>query len=145
VDLRSNAELAAARGAAERGQALNGEQAIMSDDHDERRREDRIPVEADASVESSDKGRTAHAKSINMSSAGVLLRFDEPVPLAVGDRVTCDFLMHHEPSLPLPYWGLGRIVRVGAGGTVAVELQSVGLRGLGTEDSTSPTLPFDAS
>jgi hypothetical protein len=104
-----------------------GGKAFVRDNPMHVKREDRIAIEADATVEFGETGQSSAAKSINMTSAGVLLRFDEPVELAAGDRVTCDFLFEHGPDLPLPYWGLGRIVRVDAAGSVAVELHATGL------------------
>jgi hypothetical protein len=114
----------------------------MGDEHVERRRETRIPVEADASIASGRNSPAARAKSINMTSTGVLLRFDEPVSLAVGERVTCRFTGSHEPPIPLPYWGLGRIVRVDAA-NVAVELQATGLTQRHSKASASPTISSD--
>jgi hypothetical protein len=93
----------------------------------ERRKEDRISVEAAGTVELIESGQSSHARSINMTSGGVLLRFDEPVALAEGEQVACDFLGDHGPELPLPYWGLGRIVRVDPAGSVAIELNTAGL------------------
>jgi hypothetical protein len=102
----------------------------MGDERVERRRETRVPVEAGASVESG--GHAAQAKSINMTSTGVLLRFDEPVSLSVGGQVKCGFTASPGANVLLPYWGLGRIVRVNDG-DVAVELKGTGLAALSSQ------------
>lgn len=108
------------------------------------KREDRIPVEAPAIVESVDTGQHSEGKSINMTSGGVLLHFDKPVPLAVGDQVSCDFLVEHGPGLPLPYWGLGRIVRVdSAAQSVAVELNTTGLAQFDPNSVVAPVPVLD--
>jgi hypothetical protein len=104
----------------------------MSEKHVYVDREERLPIEAKATVEHGAPRHSFHAKSVNMSSGGVLLHFDEPVELAVGDQVTCDFVVEHEPNRPLPYWGLGRVVRVDAADSCAVELHATGLAPIGS-------------
>jgi len=115
----------------------------MSSTHIEVEREDRIPVEAEATVEFGGPGHSSHAKTINMTSAGVLLHFDEPVELAVGDLVTCDFVVEHKPEVPLPYWGLGKIVRVDSAGSFAVELQATMLVPFGSTQVVAPVASLD--
>jgi hypothetical protein len=109
----------------------------MSDKHLYIEREERIPIEADTTVEFGEPIHSSHAKSVNMTSGGVLLHFDEPVELAVGDTVTCDFVVEHKQNQPLPYWGLGRIVRVDSADSVAVELQATGLVPLNPESAAA--------
>jgi len=75
-------------------------------------RELRFLIEAGATVEVSKNGQTICATTVNMSSSGVLLHFEEPVQLEVGDQVTCEFRVEHEADKPLPYWGVGNVVRV---------------------------------
>jgi hypothetical protein len=87
----------------------------MEPDHLEQRpkqRELRFLIEAGATVEVGKNGQTIHATTVNMSAGGVLLHFEEPVQLEVGDQVTCEFRVEHEADKPLPYWGVGNVVRV---------------------------------
>ncbi|HYW40713.1 MAG TPA: hypothetical protein VE957_21610 [Terriglobales bacterium] len=70
-----------------------------------------FPIEAGATVKASKNSQTIHATTVNMSAGDVLLHFEEPVQLAVGDQVACEFRVAHEAGSPLPYWGLGNVVR----------------------------------
>ena len=82
----------------------------------DRRREPRYPIQAGAAVEVNSNGngygRSIRATTVDMSGCGVLLQFEEPAQLAVGDRVICEFQLPQEAGKPLPYWGVGSIVRV---------------------------------
>ena len=78
----------------------------------ERRREPRFPIQAGATVEVTANGRVVHAITIDMSGCGVLLDFAESVPLTVGQQVICEFNVSHDADKPLPYWGVGKVVRV---------------------------------
>lgn len=110
----------------------------MSETRDRVTREERIPIEAEATVEFA-SGQSTHAKSMNMTSGGVLLRFDSPVSMAVGDQVTCEFVVEHDPDIPLPYWGLGKIVRIDGGGSdAAVKLQATTLVPSAPNSSVAP-------
>jgi hypothetical protein len=93
----------------------------MEAEKSEKRKEVRYMVEAGATVELNRNGKIACATTLNMSGSGVLLRFDEPVQLAVGDEVICDFKVSHEAERPLPYWGVGNVCRV-EGCCVAIKL-----------------------
>ncbi len=104
----------------------------MEPDYPLKRRELRFLVEAGATVEVSKNGQTVHAKTVNMSPSGVLLNFEEPVQLAVGDQVICEFKVAHEADSPLPYWGVGDVVRVG-NSSVAVLLKAGGYSPLKSE------------
>ena len=63
----------------------------MEPERAERRKEPRFPIQAGAVVEVNNNGRIARATTVNMSSFGTLLQFQEPLPLQVGDRVICEF------------------------------------------------------
>jgi hypothetical protein len=84
----------------------------MEPEYSTKRTEVRFLIEAGATVKASKYGQTIRATTVNMSAGGVLLHFEEPVQLAVGDQVTCEFRVAHEAGSPLPYWGLGNVVRV---------------------------------
>lgn len=92
----------------------------MDKEQSDKRREVRYLIEAGATVELNKNGQIAHATTLNVSGSGTLLRFDEPVQLAVGDEVTCDFKVSYEANQPLPYWGIGNVARVD-GCCVAIE------------------------
>ena len=90
-----------------------------------RRREPRFLIEAGATVELCKSGQTIRAITANMSGCGVLVDFEEPVQLAVGDRVICEFMVVHDADKPLPYWGVGNVARV-ENSRVAIELKGGG-------------------
>lgn len=104
----------------------------MGTDGADRRREERFPIRAGATVAVSRGGRTTSATTLDISGGGVLVQFAEPVPLAVGDQVVCDFDVSHEADKPLPYWGLGSVVRVD-GCRAAIDLKAGGLSPLNDE------------
>ena len=91
----------------------------------ENRREPRFQIEAGATVELHNKGQIAKATTVNMSGCGVLLEFDVPPDVAVGDEVNCDFKLSKEAGETLPCWGLGTVVRVD-NLRVAVEFRGAG-------------------
>lgn len=96
-------------------------------------------IEAGATVKASKNGQTIRAATVNMSPSGVLLHFEEPVQFAVGDQVSCEFRVEHEASSPLPYWGLGNVVRV-KDCSVAVELKAGGFSPLDAEADTAASM-----
>jgi hypothetical protein len=98
----------------------------MEAEHSEKRKEPRLAIHAETTILRGRDGQTASATTVDMSASGVLLHFKEPVHLAPGDRVTCDFIVSHDPDKPLPYWGMGSIVRVN-GCDVAIDLKATGL------------------
>jgi hypothetical protein len=104
----------------------------MEPDHSGKRRELRFLIEAGARVEVCKSGQTLRATTANMSGGGVLLDFEEPVQLAVGDRVICEFMVLHDADKPLPYWGVGNVARV-ENCRVAIELKGGGFSPLKSE------------
>jgi hypothetical protein len=100
------------------------------------RREVRFVMEAGATVKVLKTGQILHAKTVNMSGGGVLLHFDEPAPLSVGDRVDCEFRVVPEQGSPLPYWGVGDVIRL-EGCCVALELKAGGFCPLTSERAAS--------
>jgi hypothetical protein len=111
------------------------EVAAMEMETCEKRRELRVAVRG-SSIVVNHNGRTATGKTVDMTSAGVLLRFTNPDEFAVGDLVTCDFFVEHDDEQILPYWGVGSIVRV-EGWDIAIELKATGL----TELTPGPASP----
>jgi len=103
-----------------------------------KQRELRFLIEAGATVEVSKNGQTIHATTVNMSAGGVLLHFEQPVQLEVGDQVICEFRVEHEADKPLPYWGVGNVVRV-EDCRVAVMLKFGGFSPLQSETGTAMT------
>jgi PilZ domain-containing protein len=99
---------------------------VMEPHYPHQRREVRFVIEAGATVEVGKNGQTIHATTVNMSGGGVLLHFEESVPLAVGDQVSCEFKVEHGADSPLPYWGLGEVVRVIEGCSFAIVLKAGG-------------------
>jgi len=95
----------------------------MEPDAAERRRDPRFPVNAEAAVELPKSHEVVSATAINLSESRALLRFGGPVELAVGDDLVCDFKVGHGPDVALPYWGVGRVVRVD-GCSAAIDLSA---------------------
>jgi len=93
----------------------------MEHDSSERRRELRFPITAGACVEVKGHNGLTTATTIDVSGGGVLLRYEGAQSLAVGDQVTCEFLLPQDQGQPLPYWGVGSVVRV-RGNAAAVDL-----------------------
>ncbi|MGA9415417.1 MAG: PilZ domain-containing protein [Terriglobales bacterium] len=77
----------------------------MEPEYSNKRKEVPFLIEVRATVKASKNGQTIRATTVNMSGCGVLLQFDEPVLLAVGDQVSCEFKVAHKADSPLPYWG----------------------------------------
>jgi len=102
-------------------------------DHSPKRREPRFVIEAGATVEVCKNGQTMRATTANMSGGGVLLNFEEPVQLEVGDHVICEFRVLHDADKPLPYWGVGNVARV-ENCRVAIEFKGGGYRPLRSEN-----------
>ena len=72
----------------------------------------RFPVQPGTTIEINHEGVPDHAAVKNISFTGILLQFDHPVELAIGDWLTLDFIQDDPNALPLPYWGVGRVVRL---------------------------------
>lgn len=102
------------------------------------RKEVRFVIEAGATVKVLKTGQLLHAKTVNMSGGGVLLHFDEPVPLSAGDPVDCEFRVVPEHGSPLPYWGMGNVVRL-EGCCVAIVLKAGGFCPLTSEQAAADT------
>jgi hypothetical protein len=71
------------------------------------------------------KGKAVRATTVNLSGCGVLLHFREPVQIAVGDELICEFKVRHRAGKSLPCWGVGHVVRID-GTKAAVELSAGG-------------------
>jgi hypothetical protein len=104
----------------------------MGSDGSEKRKELRIAIEGTATVTANHNGRSMPATTVDMTSAGVLLRFAEANQFATGDLVTCDFFVLRDDDSLLPYWGVGTICRVD-GCDVAIALDATGLCELKSE------------
>ncbi|MGB8012508.1 MAG: PilZ domain-containing protein [Terriglobales bacterium] len=90
-----------------------------------RRRELRFMIEAGATVEVVKCGQTFRATTVNMSGCGVLLHFEKPAVLVVGDEVVCEFKIEDDVEETLPYWGVGTVVRI-ADLDVAIDIKGGG-------------------
>lgn len=104
----------------------------MEDHGVDKRREPRFAIGAGTVVEVFRDGRTVRATTVNISGCGVLLQLDEPIGLAVGDQVICEFSIPAGTDKPLPCWAVGDIVRIDdcrvaidfkAGGFVSLDLK----------------------
>jgi hypothetical protein len=119
----------------------------METDHPykHQQRELRYRIEAGANVEVIKNGRTIRATTVNMSGCGVLLHFERPVQLVVGDQVMVEFKITDQADKPLPYWAVGNIVRV-EGCRVAIEFKGGVFSRLdpGTGIAVPPDIESDA-
>jgi hypothetical protein len=77
-----------------------------------RRREIRFPAKPGTIVEVNRDGVPDRATTRDISFSGILLEFDHPITLAIGDWVTLDFARDASSAVPLPYWGVGQVVRI---------------------------------
>jgi hypothetical protein len=110
----------------------------MQPDGIDQRREPRFPIQTGAAVEVQKRGQIVNATTVNISGCGVLLEFEIPTQLAVGDPVVCEFRVTRQADKPLPCWGVGDVVRVD-GCRVAVDFKAGGLAPLEPEpDETGP-------
>lgn len=98
----------------------------MDCDGPERRKEPRYVIHAGAAVEVCHDGWTSKATTVDISGSGVLMEFAEPVSLAVGCEVFCQFSVSYANEQVLPYWGVGTVVRVDDR-QAAVEFSAAGL------------------
>ena len=112
----------------------------MESEHPEKRREPRYPIQAGASVTVNKSGLITRATTVNKSGSGVLLHFEEAVQLALGDQVTCEFQVSHDADKPLPYWGVGHVVRV-EGCCIGIEFKAGVLCELESESGPGATAP----
>jgi hypothetical protein len=96
----------------------------------DKRKETRYPIDAEATVQSAKNGGTIRATTENLSERGVLLHFKDPIQLAIGDEVTCEFSAIHDADQALPCWGVGRVIRVDGhrvdGHHAAIEFSAAG-------------------
>jgi hypothetical protein len=95
----------------------------MDPNRPDKRREPRLAVRVGAAVRVRGRGRLFSATSINLSGCGALLRFEEPLDLAVGDSVTCELEVSSDDRAELPCWVDGTVVRV-AGADIAIDFRA---------------------
>lgn len=84
----------------------------MNQNREHKQRELRFLIDAGATVDVIKNGQTIRATTVNMSGSGVLLHFNQPVSLVVGDQVIGEFKIEGGADDSLPYWAVGNIVRV---------------------------------
>ncbi len=87
----------------------------MEEKSRERRKETRYPVQAKAIVQKKN-GETILATAVNVSSSGMLLRFDQPCPLCLDEEVTVDVELREKRDQPFSAWGFGRVAHIDANG-----------------------------
>jgi hypothetical protein len=103
----------------------------------EKRREPRFDIQAGAVVRLRRDGDIVTASTVNISGCGVLLQFETPISIAVGDAVVCDLDISDEQGQVLPCWADGTVVRVD-GTRVAVDFRA------GSWSPGHPPAPFKA-
>ncbi len=106
----------------------------------EKRKEPRYPIAAEATIRPIDGGEGAPARTVNLSGAGVLLRFERPLGLRVGQQVICEVTLPDAPGKPLPSWGLGTVVRVDDS-CAAIELQAGSFDPAPAPDDSGDSIP----
>ncbi len=110
----------------------------------DRRRSTRYPIETDAIVQAEKMGEPRTAKTVNVSTGGVLLRPNTKWNLAVGDEVSCDIDLHDDPEKALPFWGVGNVVRVDQDST-AIELKAAAFDRAGDAEASDKSDPQSGS
>jgi hypothetical protein len=81
--------------------------------HPELRKEIRFQIKAVAAVKVAKSGQVFRTKTSDISGCGVLVHFEEPVQLMVGDEVSCECNLPETSDDSLPFWTVGTVVRVG--------------------------------
>jgi hypothetical protein len=71
-----------------------------------------LPIEAGAKVTLKKNGRASLDTSVSVSGCGVLLHFDEPPQLGIGDQVICEFKISSDTDPRLPYWVVGMVSNI---------------------------------
>ena len=77
----------------------------------ERRKAIRYPVAAEAAVITKD-GHTILATAVDISSAGMRLRFGGPCLLAFHQEITVEVQLPGDPDKLFSSWGLGRVAYI---------------------------------
>lgn len=94
---------------------------IRMEEHVERRKERRYPIEANVLVKK-ESGEIIRAIAVDISSSGMRLQIDsQPFPLSLDERVTLDIELPELPEKPFSSWGLGRVAHI-ADETAGVQL-----------------------
>lgn len=94
---------------------------IRMEEHLERRKERRYPIEANVLVRK-ETGETIRATAVDISSSGMRLQIDrEPFPLNLNERVTLEIELPEFAEKPFSSWGIGRVAHIG-GATAGVQL-----------------------
>src|SRR5271168_5243810 len=57
-------------------------------------------------------GDSVSALAIDISSSGMLVRLDPPIPFELGESVTVEVELAQHTDKPFSPWGIGRVVRV---------------------------------
>ncbi len=68
-------------------------------------------------------GATIPAASINVSGAGLLVRFHGPATLTVGEQLDCELRLPSAVDKALPAWGIGKVAWVD-GERAGIELEA---------------------
>ena len=82
----------------------------MDNQHTERRRAARYPMEVNVIVRKN-TGEVIPATAVNVSSAGMLLHVEQPSKLSVDEEVTVEIALADKPDQPFSAWGAARVVR----------------------------------
>jgi len=59
-----------------------------------------------------ESGETIPARAVNISSSGMLVRLEGPLPFHVGETVTVEVQLSSHSDRPFSSWGIGQVVRL---------------------------------
>lgn len=88
----------------------------------ERRKAPRCPIRANVVIHKP-SGQSIPAAAVDISTSGMLVRFDRPVPFCLGEVVTVDVELPADSGQPFSNWGIGRVVRLD-GERTAIQLRA---------------------
>jgi len=88
-----------------------------------KRREERFLLAVIGAVKLTNSGRVVKTRTVNISGCGALVQFEEPVEVAIGDALSCQYCLPEAVDESLPQWIQGRVVRVD-GPTVAINFEA---------------------
>jgi hypothetical protein len=77
----------------------------------ERRKSPRYPIEARVVIHQG-TGEPVSGAAVDISSSGMLVHLDRPIPFHLGEEVTVEVELPPHSGKPFSPWGIGRVVRL---------------------------------
>ena len=94
----------------------------MEPNNVERRKAPRYPIQARVVIHRH-AGGPISATAVDISSSGMLVRLDQPMPFCLDEAVEVELELPAASDQPFSHWGMGRVVRLD-GERSAIELRA---------------------